>query len=49
MLSTSQYDPFDTSGKSPAWLSALPCPVLRLDGSRLLSELVAEILGAIDG
>jgi adenylate kinase family enzyme len=32
-----------------AWLARLPCPVLRLDGSRPLSELVAEVLRAIDG
>jgi adenylate kinase family enzyme len=32
-----------------AWLAKLPCPVLRLDGSRPLSELVAEVLRAIDG
>ena len=29
--------------KHQAWLAALPCPVLRLDGSRPLAELVAEV------
>jgi adenylate kinase family enzyme len=28
--------------KHQAWLATLPCPVLRLDGSRPLPELVAE-------
>jgi adenylate kinase family enzyme len=32
-----------------AWLARLPCRVLRLDGSRPLSELVAEVLRAIGG
>jgi hypothetical protein len=32
-----------------AWLARLPCPVLRLDGSRPLAELVVEVLRAIDG
>jgi adenylate kinase family enzyme len=31
-----------------AWLAGLPCQVLRLDGSRLLSELVMEIRRAIE-
>jgi adenylate kinase family enzyme len=30
-----------------AWLAGLPCPVLRLDGSRPLSELVVEVSDAI--
>jgi hypothetical protein len=29
--------------KHQAWLAALPCPVLRLDGSWPLPELVAEV------
>jgi hypothetical protein len=33
--------------KHQLWLAALPCPVLRLDGSRPLPELVAELSGAI--
>ena len=35
--------------KHQAWLAALPCPVLRLDGSRPLPELVAEVRRAIGG
>src|SRR5947208_14403974 len=27
----------------PDWLAELPCPVLRLDGSRPLPELIAEV------
>jgi len=34
--------------KHEAWLAALPCPVLRLDGSRPLPKLVAEVSRAID-
>jgi len=48
-----RYDDGDREGRSlakhQAWLATLPCPVLRLDGSRPLSELVAEISGAIGG
>lgn len=29
--------------KHEAWLTRLPCPVLRLDGSRPVSELVADV------
>jgi adenylate kinase family enzyme len=32
-----------------AWLARLPCPVLRLDGSRPIDELVAEVRRAISG
>jgi hypothetical protein len=32
-----------------AWLATLPCPVLRLDGSRPIDELVAEVRRAISG
>jgi hypothetical protein len=43
----SRYDHGDREGRSlakhQAWLATLPCPVLRLDGSRPLSELVTEI------
>jgi adenylate kinase family enzyme len=35
--------------KHLAWLAKLPCPVLRLDGSRPLSELVDEVRRALDG
>jgi adenylate kinase family enzyme len=49
----SQYEDGDLASRSlekhEAWLAVLPCPVLRLDGSRLSSELVAEVRGAIDG
>jgi hypothetical protein len=48
----SRYDVGDRDSRSlakhQAWLAALPCPTLRLDGSRPLPELVAEICGAIE-
>jgi len=48
----SHYDAGDREGRSlakhQAWLAALPCPVLRLDGSRPLPELVADVRAAID-
>lgn len=31
-----------------AWIAGLPCPLLRLDGSRPLSELVVEVRRAIE-
>ncbi|MEQ8398060.1 adenylate kinase [Thalassobaculum sp.] len=31
------------------WLAGLPCPVVRLDGSRPLLQLVASLLAAADG
>jgi hypothetical protein len=31
------------------WKPATPCPVLRLDGSRPLFELVLEVRRAVDG
>ena len=34
--------------KQQAWLARLPCPVLRLDGSRPLSELVADVCAALN-
>ena len=47
----SHYDDGDLASRSlvkhQAWLAALLCPVLRLDGSRPLSELVAEVSHAI--
>ena len=49
----SNYEDGDLASRSlamhEAWLAALPCPVLRLDGSRPLPELVAEVRGAIGG
>jgi adenylate kinase family enzyme len=43
----SHYDDGSREGRNlarhQAWLATLPCPVLRLDGSRPLSELVAEV------
>jgi adenylate kinase family enzyme len=33
--------------KHQAWLAALPCPVLRLDGARPTAELVTEVVAAI--
>ena len=36
-----------TLAKHQAWLARLPCPVLRLDGSRPLPELVGEIRTAL--
>jgi adenylate kinase family enzyme len=38
-----------TLAKHQAWLAKLPCPVLRLDGSRPLLELVDEVRRAIAG
>ena len=35
--------------KHQIWLGALPCPVLRLDGSRPLPELVEQVRRAIGG
>ena len=49
----SHYDAGDREGPGlaghQAWLAALPCPVLRLDGTQPLPELVAEVRAAIDG
>jgi hypothetical protein len=49
----SHYDDGDREGRSlakhRAWLAALPCPTMRLDGSRPLSELAAEVRAALDG
>ncbi len=48
----SRYENGDREGRSLArhqrWLGALPCPVLRLDGSRPLPGLVAKVDAAID-
>jgi len=47
----SHYEDGDREGRSlakhTAWLALLPCPVLRLDGSRPLPELVAACLAAL--
>jgi len=37
-----------TLEKHLAWLAKLPCPVLRLDGSRPLPDLVAEVCRAVE-
>ena len=48
----SHYEDGTRAGRSlarhQAWIERLPCPVLRLDGSRPLSELVAEVCAALD-
>jgi adenylate kinase family enzyme len=38
-----------TLAEHQRWLAKLPCPVLRLDGSRPLQELVEEVRRAIGG
>jgi len=47
----SHYDDGSREGRSLArhetWLATLPCPVLRLDGSRPLEQLVAAVRDAI--
>ena len=47
----SRYDEGDTVSrtfeKHQAWLSALPCPVIRLDGASPLSELVHHVVAAL--
>jgi adenylate kinase family enzyme len=47
----SHYEDGSREGRSlaahEAWLAALPCPVLRLDGSRPIDELVAEVRRAL--
>jgi len=44
----SHYEDGTREGRNPArhepWLATLPCPVLRLDGSRPVAELVGEVL-----
>jgi adenylate kinase family enzyme len=49
----SHYEDGDREGrtldKHLAWLARLPCPVLQLDGSRPLPELVDEVRRALDG
>lgn len=45
-----RYDHGDREGRSrprhAAWLARLPCPVVRVDGSRPVAELVAAVLSA---
>jgi adenylate kinase family enzyme len=47
----SHYEDGDREGRSlakhEAWLATLPCPILRLDGSRPLAELVGACLAAL--
>jgi hypothetical protein len=46
----SHYEDGTREGRSlarhEAWLTTLPCPVLRLDGARPIAELVAEAIRA---
>jgi adenylate kinase family enzyme len=48
----SHYEDGSREGRSlvrhEAWLTKLPCPVLRLDGSQPLAGLVAAVRGAIE-
>ncbi|WJR80717.1 hypothetical protein [Bradyrhizobium sp. NP1] len=48
----SRYEAGDREGRNlarqEAWLARLPCPVLRFDGSRPLSELVTTVCAALD-
>ena len=50
MAWTAQYDDGEATMRSralhEAWLAALPCPVLRLDGTRTLAALVGEVEAA---
>jgi adenylate kinase family enzyme len=47
----SHYEDGSREGRSlaahEAWLATLPCPVLRLDGSRPIDELVVEVRRAL--
>jgi hypothetical protein len=47
----SRYEDGTREGRSvarhEAWLATLPCPVLRLDGARPVSELVVEVCRAL--
>jgi adenylate kinase family enzyme len=47
----SHYEDGSREGRSlashEAWLATLPCPVLRMDGSRPLDDLVAEVRRAL--
>jgi hypothetical protein len=43
----SRYEAGDREGRSlskdEAWLAGLPCPVVRIDGSRRLADLVEQL------
>lgn len=47
-----RYDEGDevsrTLAKHQAWLESLPCPVIRLDGASLLSELVTQVVRRLE-
>ena len=47
----SHYDDGSRDGphlvRHEAWLATLACPVLRLDGCRLTSDLVGEVVAAL--
>lgn len=47
----SRYEAGDREGRSlqmhEKWLSRLPCPVLRVDGSRPTTELVEQVCGIL--
>ena len=47
----SRYDEGDTVSRTleehQTWLATLPCPVIRLDGARPLSELVSQVVAEI--
>ncbi|WP_439374268.1 hypothetical protein [Bradyrhizobium sp. DASA03120] len=49
----SRYEAGDREGRSlakdEAWLSELPCPVVRVDGSRALAELVEQLCNEAQG
>jgi hypothetical protein len=48
----SRYDDGDsvsrTLEKHQSWLTSLSCPVIRLDGANPLSELVIEVVAALE-
>lgn len=49
----SHYEAGDREGRSlakhEAWLARLPCPVVRVDGSRPVAELVEQLCGDVTG
>ena len=49
----SHYEAGDREGRSlakhEAWLAELPCPVVRVDGSRPVAELVEQLCGDVAG
>jgi hypothetical protein len=48
-----RYDDDTSAGRNltrhEAWLAGLPCRAIKIDGTRAIGELVAQILAAIDG